>query len=65
MYALSKPFGHYINGTHLILNLGQGTIYYISNDKIPYLEVEIDTNNWNSFNTVCFLNNIFVLVVAI
>lgn len=60
MYTLSKTFDRYKWNTSY-LNLGQGTIYYINKNKIPYLVVEINTNNWNSFNTECFFEQYFCI----
>ncbi len=60
MYTLSKPFDRYKWNTSY-LNLGQGMIYYISKNKIPYLKVEIDTNSWNTFNTEWFFEQYFCI----
>lgn len=38
---------------------GHGKIYYINKDKTPYLEIEVDPNSWNPFNTECFFNDYF------
>ena len=59
MYTLSKPFDRKWNTSYL--NLGQGTTFYISKNTIPYLEIEIDTNHWNSFNTHWFFEQYFCI----